>query len=249
MDLHRGGGMTGITTRFSGRVRALLVAFAVLSAAVIGSEAPGLRALGWAAKPLAMPALAALVITLARAGTALRLPVLGLLLAAAGDTALMATGLWFLIGMGLFAGMHVCFITAFTRCGAASRIRRRPILLAGYLVAWAVLLGALWPGLGALRLPLAGYSVLLFAMAALAAGMGRAGLAGGVLFVISDGLIAAGLAKVHLVPGQSWLILPAYLAAQYLIAAAWSDLPLPRWLSDRELPAGAVEQVQVRPGG
>lgn len=76
----------------------------------------------------------------------------------------------------------------------------------------------LWPGLADLRLPVLGYSLLLTAMAASAAGAGRAALAGGVLFLVSDGLLALGLADIDVIPGRGGVVMPTYLAAQVLIA-------------------------------
>ena len=83
------------------------------------------------------------------------------------------------------------------------------------------MLAALWPHLGGLRLPVAGYSLLLTAMAAATTGLGwRTGLGGG-LFLLSDTLIALDLARVELLAGQGWLVMPTYLAGQALIVAYW----------------------------
>jgi uncharacterized membrane protein YhhN len=81
-------------------------------------------------------------------------------------------------------------------------------------------MAVIWPGLdGGLRLPVLGYSLLLTAMAASAAGIGRLAGLGGALFLASDGLLALGLAEVDF-PGRGAAVMPTYLAAQLLIALA-----------------------------
>ena len=97
----------------------------------------------------------------------------------------------------------------------------RPRAAAGYAALWAVFIAVLWRGLGGLRVPVAAYSLLLVCMAVLASGRNRQAAAGGALFVASDALIACGLAGVKAVPGQESAVMPAYAAAQFLLAAGF----------------------------
>lgn len=201
-------------------------------AAAAGTD--GVRPSDVVTKPLLMLALAGFVVAAARPGRPSRLAVGGLLLGGVGDTALLGHGTWFLVGMGAFALGHVCYLSAFLRrgaCrsgarsafysrGAAATLRRRWWIPVGYLAVWAGLIALLWPGLdGGLRLPVLGYSLLLTAMAATAAGTGRVAAIGGALFLVSDGLLALGMADVDF-PGRGAVVMPTYLAAQLLIALA-----------------------------
>jgi len=198
----------------------LAALYAALGVANCASAAKGSRAGVRATKPLLMPVLAAF--TLVAAGGRrrdMRLPAAGMALSGLGDIALMGQEGWFLPGMGAFAAAHACYITALARDGAVRGVR--PRVAAGYAAAWAMLIAVLWRGLGSLRVPVAGYSLLLVAMAVLASGRNREAAAGGALFVASDALIACGLAGVSAVPRQESAVMPAYVAAQFLLAAGY----------------------------
>ena len=91
--------------------------------------------------------------------------------------------------------------------------------VAAYATAWAGLVGQLWPDLGELKVPVAGYSLLLTSTAVTSAGLGwRTGL-GGALFLLSDTLIATQLAKWRELPGHQFWIMATYVLAQYLLAS------------------------------
>ena len=185
------------------------------------------RAAEWATKPLLMPVLAAFALAAAGDGEkAMRLPAAGIALSGLGDTALLgaeSSESWFVPGMGAFAAAHACYITALARDGAPRAVR--PRVVAGYAALWAVLIAVLWRNLGSLRIPVAAYSLLLVSMAVLASGRNREAAAGGALFVLSDALIACGLAGVTAFPRQDAAVMPAYAAAQYLLAAGWLRPP------------------------
>jgi uncharacterized membrane protein YhhN len=210
--------------RLTRRARALAALYAALGAASSVSAARGSRAGAWASKPLLMPALAAFTAAAAGGrGKQVRLPLAGMALSGLGDVALLGPPSWLVPGMGAFAAAHACYIAALARDGAARGVR--PPAAAGYAALWAVMIAVLWRGLGALRGPAAAYSLLLVAMAVLASGRGRGAAAGGALFVASDALIACGLAGVRAVPGQEQAVMPAYAAAQFLLAAAFLSPP------------------------
>jgi uncharacterized membrane protein YhhN len=173
-----------------------------------------------ATKPLLMPVLAAFALVAAGDRKKdMRLPAAGMALSGLGDTALLGPEGWFVPGMGAFAAAHACYITALARDGAARGVR--PRVAAVYAALWAILITVLWRGLGSLRGPVAAYSLLLVSMAVLASGRNRPAAAGGALFVASDALIACSLAGITVVPRQDSAVMPAYVAAQFLLAAGY----------------------------
>ncbi|WP_306334464.1 lysoplasmalogenase [Streptomyces sp. KL118A] len=167
-------------------------------------------------KPLLMPLLAAYVA--ARRGP--RPLVAALLFGWGGDTFLLFDAeLAFLAGMGSFAAGHVCYLVLFKRYGAGSSGARGAGLVAGYALALVGTVALLWPDLPAdMRGPVAGYSLLLTAMAFGATTLGPTAGAGGALFLLSDTLIATGVAEWPQLPRPDFAIMITYLAAQYLLA-------------------------------
>jgi uncharacterized membrane protein YhhN len=229
--------------------RAVLVAFWVIAAAHLVSLAAGITWLEWASKSLLMPCLALWV--LLRRGP--RLIVAALAFSAAGDITLQFDRL-FIVGMGFFAAAHVCYVAAFVRRAGRAGLRRRwPVLLA-YGVVWVALVVLLWPGLGALQVPVAAYSLLLTATAATSFSLGpRAGV-GGALFFISDGLIALRLAELPQPPMPGLLIMSTYIAAQFLLASSavrGNDVDAPMRAQRAEWPdgSGRVPAGGVQPAG
>ncbi|WP_330291974.1 lysoplasmalogenase [Streptomyces sp. NBC_00576] len=201
--------------------RVLLAAFALtaavdLIALVVGSDTG--HAL---AKPLLMPLLAAHIHL---CGAPRLLPV-ALLLGWAGDVLLLSDAdPAFLAGMASFAAGHVCYLVVFRRYGGTvngtPRARAASGRLAGaYALALAVTLAALWPGLPTeLRIPVAGYSLLLTSMAYRATALGLLAGTGGALFLLSDTLIATGVADLPQLPAPDFWIMLTYVAAQWSLA-------------------------------
>ncbi|WP_043843051.1 lysoplasmalogenase [Amycolatopsis taiwanensis] len=201
--------------------RCVAAAYALLCLAHIALSDGGVQVAGWITKPMLMPVLAVFTWLVGRAAVerpALRLPLAGILFGGAGDTALMGEGIWFIVGMGCFAIGHLCYLAAMRQRGAHRGVRRATV--AGYAVVWVVLLVLTWSGLGDLLVPVIAYSLLLVTMAVVASGLPRPGAIGGALFVISDGFIALSLANVQLFPHQSWIVMPTYVVAQFLLAVA-----------------------------
>ncbi|MET9886828.1 lysoplasmalogenase [Streptomyces sp. NPDC006430] len=162
------------------------------------------------AKPLLMPLLVGYVIT----RRAPRLLIAALLFGWGGDLALLFDAdVAFLVGMGSFAAGHVCYLVLF------GRRRTHPALGGAYAAALLATVGLLWGDLPAdLRIPVAGYSLLLTAMAYRSSALGlKAGL-GGALFLLSDTLIATGVAAWPQLPRPDFWVMATYLAAQYLLA-------------------------------
>ncbi|MEV6794846.1 lysoplasmalogenase [Streptomyces sp. NPDC051320] len=188
--------------------RPLLLAFGLAALTDLGALLAGPHSLHVVAKPLLMPLLAAHAYTRG----APRLLIAALLLGWGGDTLLLSgADPAFLAGMACFAAGHVCYLALFRRA------RPRPLFGAGYLLVLVAAVAALWPGLPpGLRVPVAGYSLLLTAMAYRAGGLPRAGI-GGALFLVSDTLIATGVAGWPQLPHPDFWIMATYLLAQYLL--------------------------------
>ncbi|MET9855363.1 lysoplasmalogenase [Streptomyces sp. NPDC006450] len=194
----------------------MLVAFAVATALDLGSLLADWHTGHLIAKPLLMPLLVAHVIT----RRAPRLLVAALLFGWGGDLALLFDAdPAFLIGMGSFAAGHVCYLVLFRGRGGIGRRRTGTVLGAAYAAALLSTVTLLWSDLPAeLRIPVAGYSLLLTAMAYRSGVLGlRAGL-GGALFLLSDTLIATGVAEWPQLPRADFWVMATYVAAQYLLA-------------------------------
>lgn len=190
-------------------VRPLLIAFLITCAADLAGVLTDSGALHLVAKPLLMPLLAAYAA--ARRGP--RLLIAALLCGWIGDVFLLAdSDLAFLVGMGGFAVGHLCYLRIFGRARGA--------LLPGigYAVALTVFVVLLWDGLPAgLRVPMAGYGLLLTAMAYRSGVLGRYAAAGGALFLLSDALIATGIADRPQPPAPGFWVMLTYVAAQLLL--------------------------------
>jgi uncharacterized membrane protein YhhN len=191
-----------------------LAVFALGIAVWAAGQALDLDGLRIAAKPVPLLALCAW----ARHGD--RRILAGLVFSAAGDLVMelgRATG-FFLAGMGAFALAHVAYLAGFLR-----RSREPGLLGLIPFVAWgALLMGRLWPQLGALRLPVAVYAALLLAMMWRALVASRAvgrwdAAAGALLFGLSDSLIALDRFGPPF-PGARWLVMATYWAGQLGIA-------------------------------
>ena len=169
------------------------------------------------AKALLMPAL--LLWVLAALGSAApRWLVRGLVFATLGDIAILYI---FELGILGFLVMQICYILGFLALGARAGLRRRWRVAAAYAAVWIGVNAILGPSFGALQVPVLVYSLAICVMAALAAGVSARVGSGAALFLLSDALIALGEAGIGL-PGRAVLIMPTYLAGQYLIATGWA---------------------------
>ncbi|WP_328337702.1 lysoplasmalogenase [Streptomyces violaceus] len=201
--------------------RLLLAAFGLAAAVDLVSLAVGFDAGHTVAKPLLMPLLA----LWAALRQAPRLLLAALLFGWGGDVLLLSDAEpAFLAGMGSFAAGHVCYLALFRTYGSRNAVpRARAGLLAlGYGTALVTTVALLWPDLPAdLRVPVAGYSLLLTAMAyGSATRLGLFAGLGGALFLLSDTLIATGVADWPQPPGPDFWIMLTYIAAQALLTGA-----------------------------
>ncbi|MFD1659724.1 lysoplasmalogenase [Streptomyces caeni] len=213
--------------------RVTFLAFGAAAAVDLGSLAAGYHPGHVLAKPLLMP----LLVLHARVRGGPRLLIAALLLGWGGDLLLMShADAAFLAGMASFAAGHVCYLLLFRRYGAPGPQRAR--LAAAYGVALVVLVALLWPGLPAgLRVPVAGYSLLLTAMAYGATRLGPVAGAGGALFMLSDTLIATGVADWPQLPRPDFWVMATYAAAQTLLVRGALD-------GRREPATGAADGVR-----
>jgi uncharacterized membrane protein YhhN len=180
----------------------------------VAGTAFGRPALRIAAKSAMMPALA----IWSRAHHGSPLLVTALLFSSVGDT-LMEMEL-LLPAIVVYAAAHACYVALFVR----RPDRRRWRILAAYAVLGVALLATLWPGLGALRGPVAAYSLMLTATAVTSAWSGGRSAAGGALFLASDSLIGARLAGWNF-RYRDVLVGLTYTLGQYNLAAG--ALPKP----------------------
>ncbi|WP_030489080.1 lysoplasmalogenase [Micromonospora chokoriensis] len=226
------------------RSRTVLIAFLVVTAANLLANALGGDLVFRLTKPLLMPLLAAYLwrASAERAARPDRLLLAGLAFATGGDIALMIDGTgWFLAGMACFLGTHLCYLAAFTRHGAATALRRAPLVAVplGYAVLTVAALTWMWAGLTdvGLAAPVAGYALALAAMASTATTQGwRVGL-GAALFLGSDLLIAAGVAGVAQPPGAPVLVMATYAAGQALIVLGRAGTPTGALVTPAAAPA------------
>ncbi|MGR4851362.1 lysoplasmalogenase [Streptomyces sp. LARHCF252] len=198
--------------------RLLIAAFGLAAAVDLASLAVGFDAGHTVAKPLLMPLLA----LWAALRQAPRLLLAALLFGWGGDVLLLSDAEpAFLAGMGSFAAGHVCYLALFRTYGSRNAVpRARAGLLAlGYGTALVTTVALLWPDLPAdLRVPVAGYSLLLTAMAyGSATRLGLFAGLGGALFLLSDTLIATGVADWPQLPRPDFWIMLTYIAAQALL--------------------------------
>ncbi|MFF4478088.1 lysoplasmalogenase [Streptomyces melanosporofaciens] len=229
-------------TAAAGRAtRALPALFALLTAVHLGALLMDATTVVHATKPALMPVLA--VWALVR-GAPWPLPA-ALVCGCGGDVLLQIGGeTAFLAGMGCFAAGHLCYLALFTRAGRGALFgragrgplstragwpRTAPWVAAGYGAAWLGTVALLWSGLAShLRLPVAGYSLLLTVMALAALGAGPWTGLGGALFMLSDTLIAAGLADWPRPPVPQFWIMATYIGAQWLLMAGATRDAVPR---------------------
>ncbi|MFF4170527.1 lysoplasmalogenase [Streptomyces sp. NPDC001744] len=189
--------------------RALLAALGLAAAVDLVSLLAGAGPGHQIAKPLLMPLLAAYAATRG----APKLLLAALLFGWGGDVFLLFGADWaFLAGMGSFAAGHVCYLALF------GRRRTSPALGTLYAAAFGGTVALLWPDLPAgLRIPVAGYALLLTATAWRASALGPLAGLGGALFLLSDTLIATGVAAWPQPPAPDFWIMLTYIAAQCLL--------------------------------
>jgi len=200
---------------------------------LIAGELTGNRTAVYVFKPLAIAIVIVMVLlSSSRPTSTYRLLIAtGLLWSAVGDVLLMLPGNLFAPGLGCFLIAHLCYISAFAAHGSG-RQAGIAALIPFALIAGAML-SIVWPGLGALRIPVVLYIGVIATMAWQAwgrwlrvrsSGAMRAAI-GALFFLVSDGTLALNRFGVPTGSAASatLIILSTYLAAQFLIASSVGD--------------------------
>ncbi|CAM3268563.1 lysoplasmalogenase [Stackebrandtia soli] len=202
-------------------VKALFVAYAIVTAVNLVSVGTDVTWLEWASKPLLMPLLLIVILLSGRSLPGAALMAVGLVCATVADVALLVPGtIAFLIGMGFFLVMQLSYITVFVRLGALGGLRSKPWAPIVFGVFWVAFLVAFWADFAELAVPIAVYSLALTTMATISVGLSaRAGI-GGTLFLVSDSMIALGIVDLDFT-GRNIAIMTTYIAAQYLLVTGW----------------------------
>lgn len=181
-------------------------------------------------KPLLMPLLMlAFIMEAGINGTPQRLLLGALLFSWLGDVFLLfeqKNSLFFILGLSSFLTAHVIYIIYFSGIPSekASYFRKRPVMFLAVVAYVIELLYLLWPGLGALKLPVLVYALVIGTMLCMALWQyGRLKdntallfILGALLFVLSDSILALDRFRGH----HAWsgvLIMTTYVAAQLLI--------------------------------
>ena len=121
-------------------------------------------------------------------------------------------------GIAAFAAAHACYIAVYLSKPGERSWRAA----AAYSALWAAMIALLSGGLGAQRVPVAAYALLLTATAVVSRWHSpRAGV-GGALFLVSDALIAMRLAGRDF-PFRGALCMSTYAAGQYFLMSSLTD--------------------------
>jgi uncharacterized membrane protein YhhN len=137
-------------------------------------------------------------------------------LSAVGDALLLDKERFLLAGIGAFLCAHLAFVPSLWS-GAPP----------GWTLVYYALVGAVLYALrtrlrGALRVAVPVYALVLATMAAVSAGRGPLGAAGGAVFLVSDALLAVHF-FVRPLPGRDGAVLATYYAALVLLSMALSS--------------------------
>jgi uncharacterized membrane protein YhhN len=159
-----------------------------------------------------------------------RLICAALTLSWAGDTLLMGepyAPVFFILGLSAFLLAHVAYIVYFfnTKSGKPSYFRQRPIMLLPVAAIVIELLNVLWASLGAMKLPVIVYALVIGTMCAAALWQYkklhyRASvwfITGAISFIVSDSLLAINKFS-HPFDNAGIYVMVTYCFAQYSLA-------------------------------
>ena len=158
-----------------------------------------------------------------------KLILLGLVFSWLGDLFLLfetKTPLFFICGLASFLLTHVCYIIYFLNSPASSisGLKKRPIIFLLVIVYGGSLFASLFPYLGALKIPVLVYAIVICSMLLCAvhvypkvnAPSNKFYVIGALLFVVSDSLLAVNKFYHPIYLAHVWIML-SYCMAQYLI--------------------------------
>ncbi len=206
------------------------LATALSGALLIAAEIAGQHERVYVFKPLAIATVIAMaLLSPPKPSPRYRLLVVtALVWSLAGDILLMLPGNLFAPGLGCFLVAHLCYIAAFATHGSGRNAG--VVALLPFAAIAGTMLAVLWPGLGALRIPVVLYIGVIATMAWQAwgrwlrvrsSGALRAAI-GALFFLASDGTLAVNRfgAPLGSPATVTLVILSTYLAAQWLIASS-----------------------------
>lgn len=191
--------------------RRAIAVFAAIAAADTLLAAAGHDRQRWLTKPLLMP-----VLMVGRDRPTQRALAFG----GVGDVALLGSSeAAFTAGLVSFLAGHVAWVIALRQRPGGGCLRARPALAAPHVAAFCALNAYLWQRTGKDRIPVIVYSAALLAMSLVALDSGSPKtVAGGALFLVSDGLLALEkFGGVHL-SAHEGLVMASYTSAQGLLA-------------------------------
>jgi len=205
---------------------ALTFAALISGGVYIWAARAGSPTLRYIFKPLTTVLILALALLLPDAVSPLyrALIAIGILFSLGGDIFLMLPRDAFVWGLASFLVAHLFYIAAYiSRAG----LQMNWLLLAPFVLYGAVLLYLLLPHIGAVRVPVILYAVVLMAMGWQAAALWWAvrdtaallAMAGALLFIASDSILALDKFRAP-IPQRDLLIMSTYYGALLLIA--WS---------------------------
>lgn len=211
--------------------RAVLYGFWIVSACNLAAQTTDIIWLDLSSKPLLM---LLLMLYLWRSvglqSMTSRLLAMALFFSWLGDVLLMLQPQHenlFIWGLAAFLVAHLCYMVTYhfargevASAGKSYQISRVIMLL----VAGLALLYLLWPGLGALKLPVTAYTCVIIAMAVMAVlRRGRTTeksfvlvYSGALLFIMSDAMLAIQKFLEPIYMGDLW-VMGTYIVAQFLI--------------------------------
>ncbi len=199
------------------------ILYAISAAAVLAGLLFDLPALYISAKPLLMITLALYFASATKGYPRWRVYVMAALVFSwAGDVFLISSD-WFIAGLVSFLIAHVFYIIAYHKTGAATG-ELRPLDVVKFVLYGVLLIWLIYPGLGALLVPVLIYALVLLGMGvwahkrrgATSEASFKLVALGAILFAISDGLIAVNKFAWP-IPAERILIMSIYMTAQYLI--------------------------------
>lgn len=207
-----------------GAASGVLLVLSLVVLVHLGAQLRGAEGLADATQVMLMPLLliALLVEAAPPRGRLVGLFALGLMLSWLGDTLPR-----FLDGQARFLAMLGCFLLAqLVYAAALWPLRRdslRRVAVLPYAVAGTVIVVLCAPAAGALLPALVLYAAAICTMAVLATTLGRRGVLGGALFVLSDALIALETFGVLTLPVHAFWVMLTYVAAQNLLVLGVLD--------------------------
>ena len=194
-------------------------------------------------KPLLLPTLAVIVLALGKVNKLQAIFIIALIFSFLGDVLLLfvkVDGNYFIAGLICFLLAHIAYILFFAKIKGESRSKPKLFYLYIFLVLvhCVEMLYVLYPGLGAMKLPVTVYAVVIsimlmasmFIYFKVPASAGKYLVLGALLFVASDSLLTFN--KFYMPFYQAgFFIMLTYCLAQFCLVKGYLNLPGPKGVS------------------